>query len=131
MNENKTSTIADFFPGGKISFVRPPASTAAHKAKTTKVGTSKYVLLSRSLDSWGKIPQQQADLAKILTSNFEPGVEIPEAELFKALEENKHKFPSLANSRQEVTYLFRYYRGLRLDGKHAGFVARGFLKQVA
>ena len=39
-------------------------------------------------------------------------------------------YPSLFKSTQDVTYLFRYYRGLKNDGKHAGFIARDFLRMI-
>lgn len=90
----------------------------------------KYVLHSKTLASWGKVPQQQADIAKILADNFEVGKQIPESEVFAAIQENAGKFPSLANSRQDPTYVFKYYRGLKREDKHAGFIARGFLTVV-
>jgi hypothetical protein len=37
-------------------------------------------------------------------------------------------FKSITSSVQDPTYLLRYYRGLKNDGKHAGFVARDFLR---
>jgi hypothetical protein len=81
------------------------------------------------LNTEGKVPQQQADLAKILTNRMPVGEKFTEAQVFGFLNADKGDYPSLVNSRQDVTYLFRYYRGLKPSGKHAGFVARGFLKQ--
>ena len=90
----------------------------------------KYVLLSRELKSWGKVPQQQADIAKLLGQLLTVGQEYTEAEVFATLEDYRCEFPSLANSVQDPTYLFRYYRGLKNDGKHAGFVARDFIRVI-
>jgi cell division septum initiation protein DivIVA len=90
----------------------------------------KYVLLDKVLKNWGKVPQQQADIAKILADNFEVGKEYAEAEVFDVLMDKFSEFTSLANSRQDPTYLFRYYRGLGDDGKHAGFVARDFMHVI-
>ena len=96
-----------------------------------KAGSGKYVLLSKNLATWGKVPSQQAAIADILSKNFEPRVEIQEVELVAALVRDKGKYPSLNNSVQSVTYLFRYYRGLKHSGNHAGFIARNFLQKVA
>lgn len=105
------------------------ASLSTTKSRQSKADPSrKYVLLSEKLNSWGKIPQQQADLATILSSSMEVGKEYTEPEVFAILNEHKEQFPSLAKSRQTVEYLFRYYRGLKLDGPHAGFVAREFIR---
>jgi len=91
----------------------------------------KYVLLAESLNSWGKIPQQQRDIAEILTRSFEVGEEIPESVLFDAVTKLSVQYPSLANSVQDPTDLFRYYRGLdKKDGKHAGYIKRDFLRMV-
>ena len=88
----------------------------------------KYVLLDKELKSWGKVPQQQADIAKLLGVNMEVGKEYTEAEVFDMLMEKSAEYNSLLGSKQDPTYLFRYYRGLKNDGKHAGFIARGFLR---
>ena len=88
----------------------------------------KYVLRSKVLNcSYGKVPQQQRDLAAILAAYLTVGIEYSEKEVFDLLNENRGKFSSLAHSRQSVTYLFKYYRGLEKDGKYFGFVLRGFL----
>jgi hypothetical protein len=88
----------------------------------------KYVLLDKELKSWGKVPQQQADIAKLLGVNMEVGKEYTEAEVFDMLMEKSAEYNSLLSSKQDPTYLFRWYRGLKNDGKHAGFIARGFLR---
>lgn len=80
-----------------------------------------------NLNTEGKIPQQQADLSKILVNNMPVGEKFTEAQVFAFLQKDYSDYPSLLNSKQDVTYLFKYYRGLKRDGKHAGFVARDFL----
>ena len=94
-----------------------------------KLSNKKYILLTKTLASWGKVPRQQADLAAILAGNMEVGKEYSEEQVWQILDSNYRQYPSLANSKQHVTYLCRYYRGLKNDHKtHAGFVARGFLR---
>ena len=88
----------------------------------------RYVRLGE-LKTWGRVPQQQADIAKIIC-DFPQGVEFGEAELFDRLEARRDDFESLRKSEQHVSYLFCYYRGLKNDGKHAGFIGRSFLRQV-
>jgi hypothetical protein len=88
-----------------------------------------YMRLTAELANWGKVPAQQAAIAKIIVDNTELGKEYSETEVFDMLNEHASKFTCLSGSRQDVTYLFRYYRGLKRDATHAGFVARGFLKQ--
>ena len=90
----------------------------------------KYVLLDKELKSWGKVPQQQADIAKLLGVNMEVGSEWTEEELFDLVATGAKEYASLRNSTQDPTYLFRYYRGLKNDGKYAGFIARNFLRMV-
>ena len=90
----------------------------------------KYVLLDKELKSWGKVPQQQADIARLLGTNMEIGREYTEAEVFDMLMEKSAEYNSLLGSKQDPTYLFRYYRGLKNDGKHAGLIARNFLRMV-
>lgn len=90
----------------------------------------KYILLSNKLAAWGKVPQQQLDLAQILVSGMEVGKEYSEAEVFDMLVEGAGDHKSLYGAVQDVTYLFRYYRGLKNDGKHAGFIPRNFLRQI-
>jgi hypothetical protein len=89
----------------------------------------KYVLLSKSLANWGKVPQQQQDLATILASNFEVGVEVAEDEVFAKVVEHASSYPSLASSVQNPAYVMKYYLGLdKRDGRHAGFIRRGFVQ---
>jgi hypothetical protein len=90
----------------------------------------KYILLSKELKSWGKVPKQQAEIAQLLGQLLTVGQEYTEAEVFAALEDYACEFPSITNSVQDPTYLFRYYRGLKNDGKHAGFVARDFIRVI-
>lgn len=90
----------------------------------------KYVLLTKTLANWGRIPQQQRDLATILTANMIVGKEYSEEDVFKFIVEETPGYPSLKESRQDPTYLFRYYRGLKAEGKHAGFIPRLFLRQI-
>lgn len=89
----------------------------------------KYVLLSKTLDSFGKVPQQQKDIASLLSRGMEVGIEYTEAEVFNLLVDGSGDYTSLCTSKQDPTYLFRYYRGLKNDGKHAGFIARGFIQE--
>ena len=89
----------------------------------------KYVRLDK-LQTFGKVPRQQADLAAILAESMDVGVEWTEAEVFELIKDSVKEYDSLRNSRMHATYLFAYYRGLKNDGTHAGFIARGFLRQV-
>jgi len=88
--------------------------------------TSKVVRLGE-LRMDGKVPQQQLDLAKILTAGMEVDKEYSEDHVLKIMEAGRDGYKSLRESKQPVTYLFRYYRGLKADGTHAGFVARDFI----
>ncbi len=90
----------------------------------------KYVLLAKKLNSWGKVPQQQADIADLLSNGMEIGKEYSEAEVFNMLVDQCGEYTSIYSSKQDPTYLFRYYRGLKNDGKHAGFVAREFVRVI-
>ena len=100
---------------------------ANQKPRTPKAGRE-YVLLTKEMSMIGKVPQQQADLAKLIASCFDVGSKIPESLLFATIEEKSVDYPSLANAKQDPTYVFTYYRGLsNKDQKHAGFIARGFL----
>ena len=99
-----------------------------HREVKAKVGR-KYVRLGE-LKAWGKVPQQQADIAAIMAESMEVGAEWTEEEVFELLKDGAKDYASLRNSRQHVTYLFAYYRGLKNDGVHAGFVGRGFIRQV-
>ncbi len=100
-----------------------------HKPGKPQAGR-KYVLLANKLNSWGKVPDQQRDIAKVMVNNMEVGKEYTEAEVFELMNEQAVMYPSVANSVQDPTYLFRYYRGLKNDGKHAGFVGRDFIRVI-
>jgi hypothetical protein len=76
----------------------------------------------------GTVPQQQKDLATILSKRMNIAVEYKEEDVFSFLREDAVNYTSLTSSVQDVTYLLRYYRGLKNDGKRAGFVARGFIR---
>ena len=80
--------------------------------------------------TFGKVPQQQADLAAIMVESMDVDAEWTEEELFDLVTTSAKEYASLRNSKQDPTYLFRYYRGLKNDGVHAGFIARGFLRMV-
>jgi ribosomal protein L29 len=90
----------------------------------------KYVLMCKTMPNWGKIPQQQADVADILSKNMEVGKEYSEAEVFNMLINNGVEYPSIAKSVQDPTYLFRFYRGLKNDGQRGGYTARNFLRKI-
>lgn len=89
----------------------------------------KYVRLGE-LKTWGRVPRQQADLAALLTESMEVGAEWTEEEVFALVTEYARERESLRTSKQHPTYLLAYYRGLKNDGKHAGFVARDFLRVI-
>jgi hypothetical protein len=89
----------------------------------------KYVRLG-PLDTFGRVPQQQADIAAILTESMEIGAEWTEEELFLLVTDSAVEHDSIAKSVQHPIYLFTYYRGLKNDGKHAGFIARNFLRMI-
>ena len=99
-----------------------------HRAVKPQAGR-KYVLLSKSLADWGKVPQQQKDLATILADAFAPNVEVEEAEVFAKVTEGAAKYPSLAGSVQHPTYLLAYYRGFdKKDSQYGSFIKRNFLQ---
>ena len=97
-----------------------PGKASADR-KYTRVG---------ELKTFGKVPQQQADLAAIMVESMDVDAEWTEEELFDLVTTSAKEYASLRNSKQDPTYLFRYYRGLKNDGVHAGFIARGFLRMV-
>lgn len=100
---------------------------AKNKRAVNPDPSRKYVLLSKTLESWGRVPQQQRDIATLLSQLMTVNQEYTEAEVFAAITDYACEFDSLRKSVQHPTYLFTYYRGLKNDGKHAGFVARNFL----
>lgn len=94
-----------------------------------KVTDKSYERLG-DLKTWGKVPQQQLDLANILVRHMELGKKYSEAEVFAFLVTDRDQYVQLRTSRQDVTYLFKYYRGLKKTATHGGFFARDFIKAV-
>ena len=90
----------------------------------------KYVLLTKTLSTWGKVPQQQKDIADLLARHMVLGQEYSEQEVFNLMIDQSGDYPSITSSKQDATYLFRYYRGLKNDGKHAGLIARDFMRMI-
>lgn len=87
-----------------------------------------YIRLLDVLPDYGKVPQQQADLAKIMVKYMEKGVKYPEKFVFDLVLEHAHEYPSLANSKMSADYVLRYYRDLdKKDGKHFGLRNRKFI----
>ena len=116
--------------GGSVETVKQTTGTDKknHRAVKPQSGR-KYVLLSKSLADWGKVPDQQRDLASILAQEFAVGAEVDEAEVFAKVTERAAEYPSLATSVQHPTYLLAYYRSYdKKDGKHCGFIRRNFLQ---
>lgn len=121
----KINAMTDAKPAKKSDGV--PKS---HVPSKPQVGRT-YVRLMDTLPDWGKVPQQQADLAKIMVKHMVKGEAYSEADVFDMVLEHAAEYPSLASSRQSADYLFRYYRGLnKKDGKHVGFIGRKFLQQI-
>jgi hypothetical protein len=116
-------------PDANVAAAEAAAKQAKNRVAAKPDANRKYVRIA-DLDTTGKIPRQQADLAKILTESMDIGKEWSEAEVFSLVEESASEYPSLANSKQAPSYLFRYYRSLKADGKRGGFIARGFLQQI-
>ena len=124
----------DLLVSGKAQVSAAPSAPAVpgipkNHRPVTPDPNRRYVRLG-PLATWGKIPQQQKDLADMLTESMDIGKEWTEEEVFTLLEENVAEKDSLAKSCQSVSYLFCYYRGLKNDSKHAGFISRGFLRQI-
>lgn len=93
--------------------------------------STRYILLNGfSVLRNGKVPQQQLDLARIIGAKFNIGEVFTQAQLYQALNEGRSSHRSLYTSVQDVTYLFRYYFGLRDNGKQAGFVARNYMREA-
>ena len=90
----------------------------------------KYVLLDRKMKDWGRVPQQQRDISQILSNCMEVGKPYSEAEVFGMLADWAPTYESLRTSVQDPTWLFRLYRGLKNDGKRAGFLARDFVRVI-
>jgi hypothetical protein len=128
-NQALQTRIAELAAQVERLSTQQPAVKKNHK--TGKVNaTRKYTLLSKKMESWGRVPQQQADIAEILSKHMDLGKEYSEQYVFDLMIDQGGDYKSITSSIQDPTYLFRYYRGLKNDGKHAGFVARNFLKQI-
>jgi hypothetical protein len=100
-------------------------SPASVKLDTTK----KYERLGE-LDGKGSVPQQQKDIATVLSLGMELDTKYSEEDMVGMLEECKSQFTSLLGSKQPLVRLLRYYLGnLNNPGKpnHYGFVERGFI----
>lgn len=98
--------------------------------RTGKVDAGrKYKLLTKKMSMTGNVPQQQADIADLLASRMDVGKEYTEAEVFNFLIDGAGDYKSLYGSKQDPTYLFRYYRGIKKD-KYLGFIARNFLVMI-
>jgi len=120
-----TAEIAKLKGGSKVA-----DSTKKNKRPGKSNLNRKYVLLSKKMAGWGLVPQQQADIASILAHYMEVGKEYSEAEVFGFMVDGAGEYASIYKSAQDQTYLFRYYRGLKNDQKHAGFIARNFIRQI-
>ena len=120
-------------PSTEAKAINTGGSSVKKNHKEVKANPArKYVRLGtlKTLKMFGKIPQQQADLAAILAESMDVGAEWTEAEVFELLKDSVKDYESLRRSVMHVTYLFAYYRGLKNDGIHAGFIARDFLRQI-
>jgi hypothetical protein len=110
-----------------------PTTTASvpknHKPSTAHAGRT-YVRLTDALGGGGCIPQQQADIANILIRGMEKGAAYTEEYVFGILLEHAAEYVQLRTSKQDATFLFRYYRGLKKPPKHFGYITRGFLRQI-
>ena len=107
----------------------PDANVPKNHREVKADPNRKYFLLSKKLAAWGRVPAQQAALAEIVSAAFEVGEPVGEVELFAELVASRAKYPCLCG-KQSVTYLWCYYRGLKNDSKHAGFIARNFIRVV-
>lgn len=114
----------------QLTMMNQEGGVAKNKRPVNPDPGRKYVLLSKTLESWGRVPQQQRDIAMLLSQLMTVNQEYTEAEVFAAVTDYACEFDSIRKSVQHPTYLFAYYRGLKNDGKHAGFVARNFLRQI-
>lgn len=106
---------------------------AAQGKKNQRPGKAKqgrtYQLLTHKLEMWGNVPQQQLDISRILIRRMTVGVEYTEQQVFDFMVDGAGEYASIYTSKQDPTYLFRYYRGLNDKNKNAGFIARNFLRQ--
>jgi len=127
----KIAAQASAQPAQAAPSIQPSQAAVAknHVPQRPKAGR-KYVLQSKSLATWGKVPQQQLDIADILTRHFDVGVSVDEAEVFAKVAEQAPMYPHLATSVQDSTYLLKYYLNLSAKNNHAGLVARGLVQVV-
>jgi hypothetical protein len=138
MDEKERTQVAETVDNAvlmeKIADLQKQMAQLKAAPKNQRPGVAKdknhYKLLTKVLEPWGNVPQQQKDIAKILAGSMELGREYTESEVFAFLVDGAGEFPSITRSKQDVTYLFRYYRGLKKDAKYAGFVARNFLAVI-
>ena len=101
-----------------------------HKGIKPKPGRM-YVRLTDSLNMSGKVPQQQADIAKLIIKNTKLLEPFTEEYLFDFLIDQCGEYASLCKSVQHPTWLFAYYRGLdKKNMLHFGYIKRGFLRQI-
>jgi hypothetical protein len=90
----------------------------------------RYLCLVPHLPAWGKVPQQQADLAALFLEVAKQGESVSEEALFAHLIAGASRFESLRKSRQHPTYLWSYYRSFdKKDNKHGSFIKRGLFRQ--
>jgi len=120
----KIAALKQAEPTATIKEITVDRSQPKNKRRVKADPNRVYTFSGKPLNLAGKVPQQQADLAALIVK-YSP-VEVDESDLFDILDEHVAEYDSLNRSTQSVTYLFCYYRGLGRDGKHAGFVARGF-----
>jgi hypothetical protein len=115
----------------KIEELKKEEVKVAKNHRPGKVTDSVWIRLG-AFEEWGKVPQQQKDLATILTNMMQVGVQYSEAAVFAEVTERAKDFPSLSTSDQDATYLLRYYRGLNKkdDPRYAGFIKRNFLQVI-
>jgi hypothetical protein len=98
------------------------------KAVGAKSGRT-YQRLSAALADWGKVPQQQADLAKLFAEACEVGKAVSEEALYAYLTSNGDRFESLRKSTMSATYLWSYYRSFsKKDQVHGSFIRRNYLR---
>lgn len=93
-------------------------------------GSRVYVLLANRFGWTGKVPDQQADLVKLLASHMEVGKAYSEKQVFDLITDFSGEYSSLTKSKQDPVYVFRYYRGLAKKNNHCGFVQGNFLRVI-
>ena len=101
------------------------------KQSSVKLDTVKRFYRLGDMSKEGSVPQQQHDIAQILDLYMLPEEKYSEAELVGALEQEKSNFPQIANSKQPLVRLFRYYVTTPLNTpsrpKHWNLIDRGFM----